>query len=110
MVDLSQGVCGCVRVCVYVWYLGRQPPHGFLLTSPHLRGPGTAATSEGAVRGLGLGEREPLSIWKRHNTLVDSLATYSIPAHVTVLRAVALKPKSKLRNSRLHSAWMPTFR
>lgn len=53
-------------------YLRRQPPHGFFLTSPHLWGPGTAASSQGAVSGLGLREREALSIWTQHNTLSNS--------------------------------------
>lgn len=45
------------------WYLRCQPPHGFFLAPPHLRGPGTAASSQGAVSGLRLRQREPLSIW-----------------------------------------------
>lgn len=51
-----------------MWYLRCQPPHGFFLAPPHLRGPGTAASSQGAVSGLRLRQGEPLSIWTWDNT------------------------------------------
>lgn len=71
----------CVHGHRCIWYLRCQPPHGFFLTSPHLRGPGTAASSQGAMRGLGLSEREPLSIWTQdNNTVRDSSNTWHIHA------------------------------
>lgn len=50
-----------------VCYLRSQPPHGLFLAPPHLRGPRTAASSQGAMSGLRLGQREALSIWTRDN-------------------------------------------
>lgn len=73
-------------------YLRRQPPHGFFLTPPHLRGAGTAASSQGAVSGLGLGEREPLSIWTQDSTTVSDSSMQSF-------HTVNLTTKAELRLS-----------
>lgn len=74
----------CVCLCMHghrcIRYLRRQPPHGFFLTPPHLRGPGTAASSQGAMSGLGLSEREPLSIWTQDSTFRDSSSMWHIHA------------------------------
>lgn len=47
---------------LWMWsrrYLGGQPPHGLLLTPPHLGG-----TRAAAMAGLRLGEWESLSVWR----------------------------------------------
>lgn len=75
-------------------YLRRQPPHGFFLTPPHLRGPGTAASSQGAMSGLGLGEREPLSIWTQDSMTVSDSSMQSF-------HTVTLTTQAELRLSNI---------
>lgn len=54
-------------------YLRGQPPHGLLLTPPHLRSTGAAA-----VAGLRLGERESLSVWRTQedNMMLSHLRSF----------------------------------
>ena len=52
----------CVFVCVCVVHLRRQPPHGLFLAPPHLGGPGTAASPQGAVGWRGLAQRQALPV------------------------------------------------
>lgn len=92
----------CGHRCIL--YLRRQPPHGFFLASPHLRGPGTAASSQGAVRGLGLGQREPLSIWtgdsRTHSGTARTRVTFMLSLYTVLLRK---KDQTKIVQTSLKS-------